>query len=355
MAVKWRDGHSSSILCLNVNKEGLVASGAEKGELTIWNEEGIRVEQIQLPRVDDVTCVVFSPTCPSRLYTSHGETISLLDVRFIKGPVECFQLNEEEINCLAVNETDSILASADDSGAIKIMDLENKKISRSLRGHSNICSSVAFRPQRPQSFVSCGLDMKVILWTLQKSRPLWTMTLQENEAEEVGQQSAGQFFNPPLGHSLSVAACGNVVGCGAEDGKIRIFRVTGVKFEQELGFKAHTLGVSQVLFLPEVYWLLSGGNDGKVLLWDVSNAAGKQLKSPVKSIHRRKARTPTFTKRVGEPNAMGTTEHARVLPKLSIEHGEKVNWISYSEIKGFRRVLVADQSSCISVYPLTAI
>uniref|UniRef100_A0A8C8R5B3 WD repeat domain 53 n=1 Tax=Pelusios castaneus TaxID=367368 RepID=A0A8C8R5B3_9SAUR len=348
MAVKWTGGHSSAILCLNVNKEGLVASGTERGQLTIWNEEGIQLGQIQLPRADDVTCVVFSPASPSRLYISHGEIISILDVRSLKEPVECFHLNEEEINCLSVNETDSVLAAADDSGTIKIVDLENKKVSQSLKRHSNICSSVAFRPQRPQSLVSCGLDMKIMLWTLQKARPLWTMTLQESEAEEAEQQSAGQFFNPPLAHSLSIAACGNVFSCGAEDGKIRIFRVTGVKFEQELAFKGHTLGVSQVLFLPEAYWLLTGGNDGKVLLWDVSNEVGKQLKNPVKSIHRRKAR-PASVKR----EVVATNEHAQVLPKLSIEHGEKVNWISYAEFKGFKRVLVADQSSCISVYPLT--
>ncbi|KYO24797.1 WD repeat-containing protein 53 [Alligator mississippiensis] len=218
----------------------------------------------------------------------------------------------------------SVLAAADDSGAIKIIDLENKKVSRSLRRHSNICSSVAFRPQRPQSLVSCGLDMKVMLWNLQKARPLWTTTLQDCEAEEVEQQSAGQFFNPPLAHSLSVAACGNIFVCGAEDGKIRIFRVTGVKCEQELGFKSHSLGVSQVIFLPETYWLLSGGNDGKVLLWDINSEVGKQQKSPVKSIHRRKTRAPASTRRAGKPNAVVTNEHAKILPKLSIEHGEKL-------------------------------
>ena len=71
-------------------------------------------------------------------------------------------MNEEEINCLSLNETENLLASADDSGTIKILDLENKKISRSLKRHSNICASVAFRPQRPQSLVSCGLDMQVM-------------------------------------------------------------------------------------------------------------------------------------------------------------------------------------------------
>ncbi|XP_054241961.1 WD repeat-containing protein 53 [Indicator indicator] len=349
MAVKWTGGHSSSVLCLNVNTEGLVASGAERGELTLWDGGGTPAGQLQLPKADDVTSVVFSPQCPTRLYASHGETISLLDVRSLKEPLEHFHMNEEEINCLAVNETDSFLAAADDSGAIKIMDLEKKKVSRSLR-HSNICSSVVFRPQRPQSLVSCGLDMQVMLWNLQKARPLWTTNLQECETD--GPQSAGQFFNPPLAHSLSVTTCGNIFGCGAQDGKVRIFRVTGSKFEQELEFQGHSLGVSQVLFIPEAYWLLTGGNDGKILLWDVSNDVGKQQKSPAKSLQRRKAQAPASTRKNGKLTKVASDEQARILPKLTIEHGEKVNWILCTEIKGSKRVLVADQSSSVSLYLL---
>lgn len=189
-----------------------------------------------------------------------------------------------------------------------------------------------------------------MLWNLQKARPLWTTNLQECETKEDSLQSAGQFFNPPLAHSLSVASCGNVFGCGAQDGKVRIFRVTGAKFERELEFQGHSLGVSQVLFMPESYWFLTGGNDGRVLLWDVSGDVGKQQKSPAKSLQRRKA--PASNKKDGKLNKLASNEHAGVLPKLTIEHGEKVNWISCAEIKGSRRVLVADQSSSISVYPL---
>lgn len=188
--------------------------------------------------------------------------------------------------------------------------------------------------------------LKVMLWNLQKARPLWIMDLQDEEAKE---QSAGQLFNPPLVHSLSVSTCGNVFGCGAEDGKIRIFRVTGAKFEQEAVFKGHTLGVSQVFLLPEAYWLITGGNDGKVLLWNVSNEIEKQ-KSPIKSIHRRKTKAPNTTKKVDKMNTELTNESEPISPKLTIEHGEKVNWISYAEIKGSRNILVADQTSAISVY-----
>lgn len=162
MAERWTNGHSSSILCLNVSQDGLVASGAEGGELILWNGEGTPVERTQFQKADDVTCVEFSPTCPRRLYASHGESVSILDLRCLKEPVESFHVNEEEINGFSVNETNSLLAAADDSGEIKIIDLESKKLSRCLRRHSNICSSVMFRPQRPQSLVSCGLDMKVI-------------------------------------------------------------------------------------------------------------------------------------------------------------------------------------------------
>ncbi|NXX39423.1 WDR53 protein, partial [Tricholaema leucomelas] len=349
MAVKWIGGHSSSVLCLNANTEGLVASGAERGELTLWDGGGTPAGQLQLPKAEDVTSVVFSPQCPTRLYTSHGEAISLLDVRSLKEPVEHFHVNEEEINCLSVNEADSFLAAADDSGAIKIMDLEKKKVIRSLR-HSNICSSVVFRPQRPQSLVSCGLDMQVMLWNLQKARPLWTTNLQECETD--GPQSAGQFFNPPLAHSLSVASCGNIFSCGAQDGKVRIFRVTGSRFEQEMEFQGHSLGVSQVLFMPEAYWLLTGGNDGKVLLWDVSSDVGKPQKSPAKSLQRRKAQAPASTRKSEKLTKVAADERDKMLPKLTIEHGEKVNWILCTEIKGSKRVLVADQSSSISLYLL---
>lgn len=163
MAVKWTGGHSSSILCLNANKDGLVASGGEGGDLVAWGEDGTPLGHMQLEGADDVTSVLFSASCPTKLYASHGETISILDVRSLKGSLDHFHVNEEEINSLSLNETESLLASADDSGAIKILDLEKKKVTRSLKRHSNICSSVAFRPQRPQSLVSCGLDMQVKL------------------------------------------------------------------------------------------------------------------------------------------------------------------------------------------------
>ncbi|XP_037003345.2 WD repeat-containing protein 53 isoform X2 [Artibeus jamaicensis] len=201
---------------------------------------------------------------------------------------------------------------------------------------------------------------QVMLWNLQKARPLWITNLQEDETEEMkSPQSSSQLLNPALAHSVSVASCGNIFSCGAEDGKVRIFRVMGVKCEQELGFKGHTLGVSQVCFLPESYLLLTGGNDGKIMLWDISSElekkkiSPKKQKSPTKHSHRKNTKRATYTKQGKNSNTSVTgEEQGEFLPKLSIEHGEKVNWLLSTKIKGYQSILVADQTSCISVYPL---
>lgn len=164
MAQRWTGGHTGPVLCIGAasGDEGVLASGAEAGEVTVWTQEGTLVSQLRLKSREDVTCTVFSPTSPGLLYVSHGETVSVLDPRCLKEPVkELKDVGEDEINSLSVNETGAALALADDSGAIRVVDLQTDKVNRTMRKHTNICSSVAFRPQRPQSFVSAGLDMQV--------------------------------------------------------------------------------------------------------------------------------------------------------------------------------------------------
>ncbi|XP_023128918.2 WD repeat-containing protein 53 [Amphiprion ocellaris] len=383
MARQWSEGHSTSILCVGASPgpEGLLASGSEGGEVTVWSQEGTIIGRLTLPGEDDSTSVVFSPAAPSQLYVSHGDTVSVLDPRNLKGLVEEFQgAGEEEINALALNETGSALAVADDSGAVRVLELPGGKVFRTLRRHTNICSSVAFRPHRPNNLVSVGLDMQVMLWGLQKTRPLWTLNLQDvAEEEDDHQQRPGQLFNPPLAHCVSVASCGNILGCAAEDGRVHLMRIgSGSKLEQQGAFKAHSQGASQahfVSFLSHPYWLISGGNDSHVALWDLSKhpvvapegksqATGPQRrkgksKAKRKEQHQDKVKSPQKAEaEKGEDEAAGGAEEAmeeKSGPKLSISHGDKVNWLCPAVLKGEPSVIVADQSSSLTVYSLSQV
>ncbi|XP_062377593.1 WD repeat-containing protein 53 [Sardina pilchardus] len=419
MAQTWSGGHSAPVLCVQSagGAAGVLASGAEGGEVTVWSPEGTPIAQLRLPGGDDVTCAAFSPAAPGLLYVSHGEAVSVLDPRKLKEPVEHLSgVGEDEINGLSFNDTGSMLAAGDDSGAVRIVEVQSGKVVRTLRKHTNICSSVAFRPQRPQSLVSAGLDMQVMLWSLQKTRPLWSVSLQDSQ-EAVGRP--GQLFNPPLVHCVTASSCGNLLACGAEDGRLHLLRVgAGSRVDHQVALQAHSQGASQahfLSFLSHPYWLLSAGNDGVVALWDASAHAelppeAKASNSSRAPASRRRARgkpkgarAPPRAHHQGapqqqEPHAAGPHRETagegvcegaeasvcegaeasvcegaeasvcegaeasvceagpgteeRPVPALSFTHTDKVNWVCPALLQGRPSVVVADQSADLHVYPL---
>lgn len=215
-----------------------------------------------------------------------------------------------------------------------------------------------------------------MLWGLQKTRPLWTLNLQEVAEEDSDhQQRPGQLFNPPLVHCVSVASCGNLLACAAEDGQVHLIRIgSGAKLEQQGALKAHSQGASQahfVHFLSHPYWLVTGGNDGHVSLWDISQhpvvtpegkttsqgaaAQRRKGKARKKGHSQDKDKVPHEAEAEGrgaEGGAEGAAEDTSG-PKLDISHGDKVNWVCPAVLRGTPSVVVADQSSSLTVYPLS--
>lgn len=81
--------------------------------------------------------------------------------------------NAEEVNCIAVSANGRIVAAADDSGEIAVIDIAAKSLIRTLKGgHTNIASGVLFPKDREWQVLSGGLDSQLMLWDFSSGRPL---------------------------------------------------------------------------------------------------------------------------------------------------------------------------------------
>lgn len=154
---------------------------------------------------------------------------------------------------------------------------------------------------------------------------------------------------------------------------------SGSKLEQQGAVKAHSQGASQAHFFSfpsNPYWLVTGGNDGQVALWDLSKhpvvAPDGKAKSREVGPQRRKGKSKAKRKEQSQDKAQvapaadaqtevkdeasaGTEEvtEEKFGPKLSLSHKDKVNWLCPALLKGNPSVVVADQSCSLTVYPLS--
>ncbi|XP_066282163.1 WD repeat-containing protein 53-like isoform X2 [Branchiostoma lanceolatum] len=344
---RFTGGHQDSVLCLACSVDGVLASGGESGELCLWSVEkpGL-LHQVSGLQDADVTSVCFSVKQPHVLCAAVGESVHLYDSRDMAKAVHQFKFNSEEINEVNFNEKEYFLAACDDSGEVKIIDFEGRKLFKTLRGHENICSSAKFCPKKTWGMVSGGLDQNVILWDFSRGKKLKICNMQDFVSED-GPVSA-YMCNPPLVHSVDVS--GQMFACGLGNSDIQMFKVEGKKSFRHTGsLQGHSQGVSQVHF-PKFEVddaLVSAGNDGKIILWDLAdNQKSHAASSTSSSKHGKKV--------VKDEGAAGTAGTVKSHISQNIDHGSKVNCLASGCVKGKRLLFVADVSPVVTAYSFGA-
>ena len=209
----WSGGHTDRVLSLDINRNGILVSGGEDS-LCIWSSDGTPQSKFSLENANckEVNSVCFCLKYPERLYASSRNRIFSYDIRNLATTVCEFEFNVDEINQIATHDKSTFLAACDDSGEIKIIDVQSKKVFKSLRGkHENICSTVQFRPTRPWEVVSGGLDSRVVSWDFSSGR-----ALQEVDMRNLDNASDRETYlvNPPLVHSIHMSENGRIFAAG---------------------------------------------------------------------------------------------------------------------------------------------
>ncbi|KAL4563336.1 hypothetical protein LXL04_027377 [Taraxacum kok-saghyz] len=200
-------GHKDIATCCIASRDrpGLIASSSEDGCICWFDMRCKDLLFTMDVAQNPISSLCFKPGNEDIIYVSSENEVKVLDVHMLASwkPLESFNYNKEEINQITCNSKSSFLAAADDGGDIKIIDIGQKCLYKTLRAaHQSICSSVQFLPWRPWEVITGGLDSKLIMWDFSKGRPFKVMDLGKSDPES--SSSGSQCFNPAFVHAIAV-------------------------------------------------------------------------------------------------------------------------------------------------------
>ncbi|XP_050935714.1 cellulose synthase A catalytic subunit 8 [UDP-forming] [Cucumis melo] len=200
-------GHKGTATCCVASNDrpGLVATSGEDGCVCWFDLRCKDVVSIMEVGKEPISSICFKPGNEKVIYISSGKEIKSFDVHQATASklLGSYSYNKEEINQVSCSPKASFLAAADDGGDVKIIDVHNNCLYKTLRsGHTSICSSVQFLPWRPWEVITGGLDSKLIMWDFSRGRPI--QVLDFDIPDNHPSSSTGQCFNPAFIHAIAV-------------------------------------------------------------------------------------------------------------------------------------------------------
>ncbi|MCX5641525.1 MAG: serine/threonine protein kinase [Planctomycetota bacterium] len=161
--------------------------------------------------------------------------------------------HKKKVRSVAFSSTDgSTIASASDDATIILWDAKTGKLRKTLDGHNDLVTSVAFSPDGT-TLASGSFDTTVCLWETK------TGTLRKQLLGLPTQQVCGVAFSRDGSKIASANQDGTIVLWDAKD------------FRRIRSFVGHTEAVNGVAFSPDGKRIASGSDDGTVRVWDIEN------------------------------------------------------------------------------------
>lgn len=210
--------------------------------------------------------MAFSPDGTRALFASADKTVRLWDVETNR-EIRRFIGHSASVWSVAFSSDGRLALSGSADRTVRLWLVETGREIQRMEGHTDLIASVAFSSDGRKAF-SGSYDHTLILWDLEKGKAIRSF-------EGLTRYINSVTFSPDDRRAL---VCGEKIVCllDLETGKHMALS------------RGHSDSVTTAIFSPDGKYVLSGGDDGKVFLWNtptgnvVRGFAGQA--GPVKSL-----------------------------------------------------------------------
>lgn len=168
--------------------------------------------------------------------------------------LKTFEAHVDYIRSIAVHPSLPYVLSASDDMLIKLWNWEKGWLNTMVfEGHSHYVMQVVFNPKDPNTFASASLDRTVKVWNISSSIPNFTL-----EGHEKGVNCVDYFGGADKPYLVS----------GSDDRTVKVWDYQTKSCIQTL--EAHSYNVSCVGFHPTMPLIMSGSEDGMIVIYNSS-------------------------------------------------------------------------------------
>jgi WD40 repeat protein/serine/threonine protein kinase len=236
----------------------LLACGGAGNTVKVWDVATGREKMSLAGHENLVHGVAFSPQADRLVSGTWGSVAKVWDLA--AGGGELFTLRYAGAPWSVEFSPDGNLLAAGgnvDNPVVKVYDARTGQLVRTLEGHTDRVTCVAFHPAG-RRLASCSSDKTVRVWELDRGREVLTL---RGHAESV----TSLLFDPK----------GWRLASSSWDGMLRVWDGTpegAAPGRRCVSLRGHTDKVFSVAFSPDGRQLVSAGQDRTVRLWDVAGA-----------------------------------------------------------------------------------
>jgi WD40 repeat protein/type II secretory pathway predicted ATPase ExeA len=268
IAAEQTTAHDGSISALSFAPNGrVILSAALDGTLRSWNADSASNNLLQELAVfvgHDAGVRALEISSDGLTMLSGGDDNQIIRWSLEHGTILArYAGHAATVTSLAFSGDERSAFSGSLDAEVLHWDLRADDLLGTLRGHQNTVTDLAWLPDASGLALSSSADGTLLLWD--------TNTLQIVRTFQLPDNAPG---NSPAISALAVSANAQFAAGGSADGSINLWEIgTGSLSDQLQG--GHSSAVNALILHPlQQNIVISGGEDGNIVIWNLADAAG---------------------------------------------------------------------------------